>query len=187
MTTPAVRHRGRHAAAPRRRRTASVATVLLVVLALLTGASLAGLLPLQLMRVDSGSMAPTLSAGDLVLVQHGVDGLQRMDVVAASHPHTGAPLVKRAVGLPGDRVGLEDGVLVVNGERRCEAGIDPELLDGVFFGPVTVPEGAVFLLGDARGESVDSRSFGPVPLDDVVGVVQARIWPSPGGLPSQGC
>lgn len=159
---------------------------MLGVLVLLTGASLAGLLPLQLMRVDSDSMRPTLTAGDLLLVGHGVDGLQRMDVVAASSPQDGAPLVKRAVGLPGDRVGLEDGVLVVNGEARCP-GIDPELIDGVFFGPITVPEGTVFLLGDARGDSVDSRSFGPVPLDDVVGVVQARVWPSPGGLDTQGC
>ncbi|WP_409332889.1 signal peptidase I [Trujillonella humicola] len=186
MTIPQVRRRGRHAA-PRRRRASSVAVGLVVVLALLTGASLAGLLPLQLMRVDSGSMRPTLSAGDLVLVRHGVDGLRRMDVVAAEHPLTGAPLVKRAVGLPGDTVGLEDGVLVVNGERRCEAGIDPDLLDGVFFGPVTVPDGSVFLLGDARGDSVDSRAFGPVPLDAVLGVVEVRVWPAPGGLPAQGC
>ncbi|MGY1772506.1 signal peptidase I [Blastococcus sp. SYSU D00813] len=187
MTTSPVRQRGRHAAVPPRRRTASVATVLLLVLALLTAASLAGLLPLQLMRVDAGSMRPTLAPGDLLLVRQGVEGLQRMDVVAARHPDTGASVVKRAVGLPGDVVGLEDGVLVVNGEPRCEAGIDPEVVDGVYFGPVTVPEGTVFLLGDARGDSVDSRSFGPVPLDDVVGVVQVRVWPSPGGLPSQGC
>lgn len=187
MTTPAARRRGRHAAAAGRSRTASVATVLLVVLALLVGASLAGLLPLQLMRVRSDSMQPTLSSGDLLLVDHGVDGLRRMDVVAASNPHTGEALVKRAVGLPGDRVGIEDGVLVVNGEPRCESGIDPDVLDGVFFGPITVPAGSVFLLGDARGESIDSRSFGPVDLDDVTGVVRVRMFPSPGALPSLDC
>ena len=188
MTTPAVGRRGpRGGAVPWRRRLASAATALLVVLGLLAAASLAGLLPVQLVRVDSGSMQPTLSSGDLVAVRHGTDGLHRMDVVAAEHPLTGAPLVKRVVGVPGDSVGLEDGVLVVNGEPRCEAGIDAELLAGVFFGPVTVPDGTVFLLGDAREDSVDSRAFGPVALDDVVGVVQGRIWPSPGGLPSLGC
>jgi signal peptidase I len=95
--------------------------------------------------------------------------------------------VKRVVGLPGDQVGLEDGVLVVNGEPRCESGIDPAPLDGVWFGPVTVPEGRVFLLGDSREHSIDSRDFGPVELDDVVGVVQVRVWPSPGALTSLGC
>ncbi len=161
--------------------------VLLVVLALLTGASVSGLLPLQLMRVDSGSMRPTLSEGDLVLVRHGVEELRRMDVVAAADPVSGAPIVKRVVGLAGDRVGIEDGVLVVNGNRRCESGIDPDLIDGVWFGPLTVPAGQVFVLGDAREASIDSREFGPVDLDDLVGVVQLRVWPSPGELSSQGC
>lgn len=188
MTTASVRRRGLHRrTVSRRQRITSAATGTLIALLVLTGASLAGLLPLQLVRVDAGSMQPTLSSGDLLLVDHGVDGLGRMDVVAASNPHTGEPIIKRVVGLPGDQVGIEDGVLVVDGEPQCESGIDPDVLDGVFFGPVTVPDGTVFLLGDARGESIDSRSFGPVDLDDVVGVVQVRILPSPGALPSLDC
>jgi signal peptidase I len=178
--TPLTRRRGR-------RRLATAATALAVTLTVLVGASVAGLLPVRLMRVDAGSMEPALSAGDLVLVDHGVEGLRRRDVVAAHHPVTGASLVKRVVGFPGDRIALEDGVLVVNGEPQCEPGIDPDRLDGVWFGPVTVPDGTLFLLGDARADSIDSRAFGAVPLDDVVGVVRGRVWPSPGALPSPRC
>jgi signal peptidase I len=154
---------------------------------LLVAASVAGLLPLQPMRVDSDSMRPALAAGDLVLVERSAGAVRRGDVVAARSPVTGGLLVKRVVGTAGDRVAIEDGVLVVDGERVCEAGVDPDRLDGVFFGPVTVPDGAVFLLGDARANSVDSRAFGPVAAGDVVGTVRVRVWPAPGALPPHGC
>ncbi|MGY1732152.1 signal peptidase I [Geodermatophilus sp. SYSU D01045] len=154
---------------------------------LLVAASVAGLMPLQPMRVDSDSMRPALAAGDLVLVEHDPGPIGRMDVVAIRSPVTGGLLVKRVVGTAGDRVALEDGRLVVDGERVCEAGIDHSRLDGVFFGPVTVPAGELFLLGDARGDSVDSRAFGTVAVTEVVGTVRARIWPAPGALAAHGC
>ena len=148
---------------------------------------MAGLLPVQLVRVGSDSMRPTLAAGDLVLVEHDAGPARRMDVVAARHPDSGTLLVKRAVGLAGDRVAIEDGVLVVDGVPVCEPAIDPDRLDGVWFGPATVPPGHVFLLGDDRGDSVDSRAFGPVATGDIVGAVRGRVWPSPGPLPSSSC
>ncbi len=149
--------------------------------------SVAGLLPVQIMRVGSDSMSPTIEAHDLVLLERGSGAVQRMDVVAAGHPDTGTLLVKRAVGLGGDRVAIEDGVLVVNGTAVCEPTIDPERLDGVWFGPVTVPPGQLFLLGDDRASSIDSRTFGPVPARDVTGLVSSRLWPSPGALPDERC
>ena len=166
---------------------ARAATALAAAAVLLVAASVAGLLPLQPMRVDSDSMQPTLAAGDLVLVEHDPGRIRRGDVVAARHPVTGGLLVKRVAGTGGDRVAIEDGRLVVNGEPVCEVGVDPARLDGVFFGPVTVPAGELFLLGDARAGSVDSRAFGPVALGEVVGAVRARVWPAPGGLPAHGC
>jgi signal peptidase I len=158
-----------------------------VVLLVLVVASVAGLLPVQVMRVDSGSMTPTIGVGDLLVVDRWHGPVHRQDVVVARHPDTGELLVKRAVGLGGDQVGIEDGVLVVNGRTVCEPTIDPLLQDGVFFGPVTVPAGDVFLLGDDRGNSIDSRDFGPVPADDVEGQVSGRVWPSPGRLPADSC
>lgn len=169
------------------RRLRTAALVLVTVLALLGASSVSGLLPLRAMRVDSGSMAPTLAAGDLLLVRGGTPGARRGDVVVADHPGGGELLVKRVVGVAGDEVSIEDGVLVVGGTPVCEPAIDPALVDGVWFGPVTVPPGAVFLLGDERSRAVDSRSFGPVPVDDLVGEVTARLWPAPGALPTLGC
>jgi signal peptidase I len=157
------------------------------VLLLLVVGSVIGLLPVQVMRVDSGSMAPTVAAGDLLVVERGAGRVDRRDVVAVPHPETGALLVKRVVALGGDRVALADGVLVVDDEPVCEPSIDPDRLDGVWFGPVTVPAGEIFLLGDDRGTSIDSRDFGTVPVTDVAGLVRVRVWPAPGRLPADSC
>jgi len=158
----------------------------LVGTALLVVASVMGLLPLQLMRVGSDSMSPTIATGDLVLVRHAQDPVHRGDVVAIEDPSGDAVLVKRAVGLGGDEVSIDDGVLVVNGTPVCET-IDPLLIDGVYFGPETVPEGGLFLLGDHRDGSIDSRTFGSLSTDRLVGFVDTRVWPRPGSLPSTAC
>lgn len=141
----------------------------------------AGGLPVRLMRVASGSMAPTLETGDLVLVVPA-GSVARGDVVVVTDPRGGPSLVKRVAGVAGDVVAIEDGLLVVNGGTVCEPQVDQSRVDGVYFGPVTVPDGALFLLGDARGDSIDSRAFGPVPTRAVVGRVQTQVWPSPGGV-----
>ncbi|MGY1661619.1 signal peptidase I [Geodermatophilus sp. SYSU D00705] len=167
-----------------RRRLSGLATWGATGLAMLLVLSLAGLLPLQLMRVDSTSMTPTTASGDLLVVRHGHGPVERGDVVAVHHPLGDGLLVKRAVALGGDEVGIEDGVLVVNGTPVCEPAIDPALIDGVYFGPITVPEDSLFLLSDHRDGSIDSRAFGPVPTDDLVGSVVGRAWPHPGALPS---
>jgi signal peptidase I len=125
-------------------------------------------------------MAPTLHDGDQVLLDKVTYRLRppRVGEVVVVEPPGDEPLaVKRVVALGGSDVGLEDGVLVVDGVARREPELDLAGVDGVYFGPVTVPEGTVFVLGDNRGESVDSRSYGPVPLRDVVGRVVVRLWP----------
>lgn len=157
--------------------------------ALLLVAATSGLLPVQPMRVDSDSMTPTVASGDLLLVRHGHGPVHRGDVVAVASPLDDGMLVKRVVGVGGDEVAIEDGVLVVDGTPVCEPAIDPARLDGVWFGPVPVPEGELFLLSDSRDGSVDSRAFGPVPESSLVGTVTARLWPDPGALapPSAGC
>lgn len=163
------------------------ATALLAALVLLVVASVTGLLPVQIARVESASMAPTLAAGDLVLLERDPGELRRRDVVVVIHPGTGERLVKRAVALGGDRVRLADGVLVVNDTPVCEPSIDADRIDGVFSGTVTVPEGHVFVLGDDRRSSVDSRDFGTLAVADVVGLVRTRLWPAPGRLPVDRC
>lgn len=161
--------------------TVSAAALVLLVCAVVTG-----VLPVQVMRVGSGSMAPSLSTGALVAVVSGgeVDG---RDVVVVAPPGSDELIVKRAVAMGGDEVAIEDGVLVVNGVPACEPGIDPDRIDGVWFPPVTVPDGELFLLGDDRRDAVDSRDFGTVREADVVGVVRARIWPAPGSMAEGPC
>jgi signal peptidase I len=80
------------------------------------------------------------------------------------------------VGLPGETISGQDGYVVVDGRRLVE----PYLADDVVtrdFQPVLVPEGHVFVMGDNRTNSQDSRVIGPIPIDTIVGRAVARIWP----------
>lgn len=84
--------------------------------------------------------------------------------------------VKRVIGLPGEQVAGRGGSLYVN-DRRL---IEPYLPAGVAtddFGPVAVPEGRLFVMGDNRGASFDSRRFGPIQRSSVVGRVVVKVWP----------
>ncbi len=129
---------------------------------------------LEPLRVSSQSMTPTLTAGDHVLVDK-LTGRWRApavgDVVVFHAPGGGALVVKRVVALAGQTVGLEDGELVVDSTVRHEPQVDVSRIDSTYFGPVTVPPDAVFVLGDNRAESIDSRTFGPVRVDGLVGRV----------------
>jgi signal peptidase I len=130
-------------------------------------------------RVRSDSMEPTLHSGAMVLIDkvtyHGRDP-RRGEVIVATDPRTGGSIVKRVVAIGGDSVGIEDGQLIVNGARVDEDYIENSGMDGFFFGPDVVPAGHVFLLGDNRADSVDSRAFGPVAVGDIDGRVLARLW-----------
>jgi signal peptidase I len=134
--------------------------------------------------VPSASMSPTLRPGDHVLVdklayRFGVP--RRGDLVVFHAPRGAELLLKRVVAVGGDLVGIEDGVLQVGGHAVSEPFVNRRLVDSVYFGPVRVPAGAVFVMGDRREDSVDSRSFGPVPRRLIVGRVDLRFWP-PGAL-----
>ena len=134
--------------------------------------------------------AGTITRGDVVVLDGtrwseaataraaagGVDGLSPERVDAAVRVVRGTSLVKRVVGVAGDTVELDDGVLVVNGTPVPEPFVDLESVDGVWFGPVAVPPDAVFVLGDARASSVDSRDLGTAGLDTIEGRVVSE-WP----------
>ena len=86
-------------------------------------------------------------------------------------------MLKRVVAMEGQTVGIDDGSLVVDGHRVEEAYADPDAIDSVFFGPVRVPADSVFVMGDNRLDSEDSRTLGPVKTENLIGRARARVWP----------
>lgn len=147
----------------------------LVLGAVLAGALLVGLL--SVVSVGSSSMAPTVCVGDrLLLWSFGARSLAgRGDVVTLREPAGARVLLKRVVAVAGQTVELVDGHLVVDGRLQDESYVDLESVDGTFFGPVTVGSGSVFVLGDRREHSIDSRDFGDVPRSAVTGVVLRQL------------
>ncbi|MDQ0616595.1 signal peptidase I [Arthrobacter globiformis] len=128
--------------------------------------------------VSSESMEPALPKGSTVLMFKPGPALgspKAGDLVVFTSPEDGSPAVKRAIALGGQTVAIEDSVLVVDGVPQAEPGIDHSRIDGTYFGPVTVPAGHVFVLGDNRAGSIDSRAYGSVPLEALQATV---LWPS---------
>lgn len=131
-------------------------------------------------RVRSDSMEPTLPSGAVLVIDKLTFHFReprRGDVIVTADPRTGESIVKRVVAVAGDSVGIDNGTLVVNGAKVAENYVDNRGMQGFFFGPDVVPPGRVFVLGDNRANSIDSRTFGPVAVDDVDGRVAAKIWP----------
>jgi signal peptidase I len=87
-------------------------------------------------------------------------------------------LIKRAIGLPGDTVELRDGTVLINGELLNEPYVNGvQTFCGNYCQPFTLGPEQYFLMGDNRANSLDSRSFGPIPASQLVGRVVLRYWP----------
>lgn len=131
--------------------------------------------------IPSESMVPTLDVGDRVLANKFIyrfTSPQRGDIVVFKSVETpDEDLIKRVVGVPGDTITVQSGVLFVNGKPQKEPYVDQQYPDMSFFGPLTVPPGHIFVMGDNRANSRDSRFFGPVPDQNIVGKAFLRYWP----------
>jgi signal peptidase I len=140
---------------------------------------------LEAFWIPSKSMVPTLEVGDRVFVNKFIYHFhppERHDIIvfrSAEGSTEGGQedLIKRVVGLPGDEISVQDGTLFVNGERQEEPYVNEQSPDTSSFGPMVVPEGKVFVMGDNRADSLDSRFIGPVPLENVVGEAFMIFWP----------
>ncbi len=134
--------------------------------------------------VDGSSMLPTLVDNDQVLVQIvGYDEPERGDIVVVYAPYfENEPLVKRVIAKGGDIVDIDpdSGMVSVNGEQLVEPYINETILNiGTVSYPYEVPEGRVFVMGDNRNHSSDSRlaEIGALPYENIIGKVFFRIFP----------
>ena len=131
--------------------------------------------------IPSGSMIPTLEIGDRVLVNKFIyrftDPRRGDIIVFESVDNSNEDLIKRVVGLPGDRIAVRGGKLFVNGERQREPYTNKKLPDRSFYAQTRVPKNHVFVMGDNRGNSADSRVFGPLPEKNIEGEAFLRFWP----------
>ena len=138
----------------------------------------------RLIFIDGTSMQPTLMDGDWIVACR-LAAPQRGDVVVTNtHNALQSRLIKRLIASGGDTVDIDDktGTVYVNGEALDETYLaDKTIRGGDVQFPLTVPDGMVFLLGDNRLNSVDSRysACGFVAEDDIIGPVWARILPLP--------
>jgi signal peptidase I len=147
--------------------------------------------------IPSGSMEPTLQIGDRIVVDklsyhlHGVD---RGNIVVFSTPPNeecaGPPvadLVKRVIGLPGEIISLQDGHVYINGRPLPEPFLPADIRNDTYPGPSAnayalhhayrIPAGDVYVMGDNRPDSCDSRYWGPIRESTIVGEADLRIWP----------
>jgi signal peptidase I len=129
--------------------------------------------------VDGLSMEPRVHAGEIVLINtlaYRFGPVKRGDVVAFRHDApTTETYIKRVVGLPGERVEVRDGVVAIDGRVLSEPYV--RFPDRRGAPPVVVPPGAYYVLGDNRADSDDSRNWGVVHQDDIVGKALVGIWP----------
>jgi signal peptidase I len=136
----------------------------------------------QATQVLGQSMEPTLHSSQRVVIEkvsYRLHGPRRGDIIVIDSPDQSEMLIKRVVGLPGETIEVKNGRVIIDGELLEETWTFRQ--GGGHFGPQTVPPLHVFVLGDNRGASNDSRNFGPVRIDDIVGQAWISYWP-PGEL-----
>lgn len=133
----------------------------------------------QATRVEGQSMEPNIHDSERIIVEkisYRLHEPERGDVIVLRPLHRSSePLIKRIVGLPGETVEVKDGHVYVDGEPLDEPYLDQPTLGAM--PPRLVPEEHVFVLGDNRNASNDSRAFGMVPFDDIIGKAWVRYWP----------
>jgi signal peptidase I len=186
-SSPAGAVPARQALATRRKRSRKrhlLEWVAVVVFAVLVAGGLRTFV-VQAFFVPSGSMLPTLQIGDRIVVIKVGYTIHRGDIVVFKRPPqdlrtTDADLVKRVIGLPGETISSRGNTVLINGHPLSEPWLPP--LTGICaeaaadISPTKIPPGHYFVMGDCRGDSADSRSWGTLAGSLVVGKVIAIVW-----------
>lgn len=132
-------------------------------------------------RIENHSMEPNFYEGQFVLVNklaYRLGTPTRGDVVVFHNPrNTNEDYIKRIIGIPGDTVEVREQTVFVNGLALPEDFPHNAMPPGEIIGPIIVGENQLFVMGDNRPNSSDSRVFGPIEQDLVVGQAWLRIWP----------
>lgn len=138
-----------------------------------------------LQQIVGPSMTPTLRNGDIVILDklsYRFSEIKRDDIVALYYADTKF-LVKRVVGLPGETVEFKDNKLYINGKYYEEKYLGDDIVTDNFsleeLNYTTIPDDMYLVLGDNRGDSMDSRDsdVGLIPKKDIYGKVRVKIWP----------
>lgn len=172
-----------HAKEPAFIRAGNIETVFVFLIAVLLALSLHRFV-FQLVRVEGSSMLPTFYTDERVVAEklsYAFSEPQRKDAVICRYRIEGQPVetvIKRVIGLPGDTVEIRGGVIIIDGQELDESGYWSGVID-YDMEPVVVPEKHIFVVGDNRNFSLDSREsrVGPIPYDDIIGKVAMVVWP----------
>lgn len=134
---------------------------------------------MRIPQVSGPSMEPRVRSGEIVVINtlaYRFGPIRRGDVIALHHETpTPETYLKRVVALPGERIAIDAGVVEINGAPLEEPYVS--FRDKRSIAARTVPANAVFVLGDNRAESEDSRDWGPIDEHDVIGKSLAGLWP----------
>jgi signal peptidase I len=190
----------------RARRRGSLVELLLIVAVALGLALVIQAVLVKPFRIPSQSMEPTLDVGQRVLVdrvslrfsdpgrgdivvfnppagadqnQCGVDHAARQACPQPTEGESDTNFIKRVVGLPGDRLSVRDGLVYIDGEPLDEPYVREDATCGLcnLRREITIPPDHFFMMGDNRGASADSREWGPIPGDSIIGQAFFTYWP----------
>jgi signal peptidase I len=136
----------------------------------------------QAFSIPSISMEKTLLVGDRVLVNKRNRSAHVGDIVVFKRPpgeeaQAIKDLIKRVIATEGQTVSVESGKVFVNGKQIDEPYLQPGIITDHLDSPITVPRGYIFVMGDNRPQSHDSRYFGPIAKSLIVGHAYFRVWP----------
>jgi signal peptidase I len=135
----------------------------------------------QPVKVEGTSMAPLLSDQERIFINKFVyrfEPIDRGDVVVFWYPlDRSKSFIKRVIGLPGETVEIRHGVVYINAQAIPEPYVPPQYADVTDYGPIKVPKGYYFVMGDHRISSNDSRVFGPVGSQFIYGRAVFAYWP----------